>query len=574
MQLRILILQLEKKKEEEKDDEQNSNYNTQVSLYSGFDNLMAQMKGETARAKEKIGKLQSTEWKAQETQREKFKSKFLKDEFGLVATEEEKSHKITDKTWLADSGASIHMTNSDEGMYNIELIESTITIGDGKSLDSSKVGSIEFWSNTPQGRKSFVLHKVKYVPDLCVSLISIPTALQHGMQIGNRGNHLYLKKGNFELYFNKLFKTGRSFVCGIELYRTIPEFAGTAFEKAKGPSVKLTTLHKKLGHCGEESTRKTAKYYEWNATGGFAPCDSCGIAKAKQASVSKETNVKSSIPGERFFMDISNIKAESLGGKKFWLGILDDSTDLLITKFLRGKSQVGETIVEVLQELKVRHNKAAKYIRCDDAGENHKAEEACWRNGFNVQFEYTPPGTPQQNGRIERKFATCYGRIQACYKAAGILEDDLKYKIWAECAMYVTKMDNILVSSTREHSPHFLFYGNHPPFVHSLRRFGEVGIVTYHENKKIRSKLAPRGRPCLFVGYPDDTTGDVYRMIDLETLSLIKTRDVMWLNETYGEYKQRTNPLRDFTIPIFDIDKFPNEEAKKEEEIQIVGTLP
>ena len=93
------------------------------------------------------------------------------------------------------------MTNCDEGMFNIQLIESNITIGDGKALHSTKMGSVEFWNNTPHGRKSFVLNNVKHVPDLCVNLISIPTALCSGFQIGNKGNHLFLQKGNFQLFF-------------------------------------------------------------------------------------------------------------------------------------------------------------------------------------------------------------------------------------------------------------------------------------------------------------------------------------------------------------------------------------
>ena len=84
---------------------------------------------------------------------------------------------------------------------------------------------------------------------------------------------------------------------------------------------------------------------------------------------------------------------------------------------------------------------------------NHIAEKSCWKNGLNVKFEYTPPGTPQRNGRIERKFATCYRRICACFKDAGIEDENLKNKLWAECVMCVTKLDNIMVSSTREKSP-------------------------------------------------------------------------------------------------------------------------
>ena len=161
-----------------------------------------------------------------------------------------------------------------------------------------------------------------------------------------------------------------------------------------GPNIKLATVHKRLRHCGEDFTRKTIKYYNWNTVGSYLVCNSCGIAKAKQASVSKELNEKSSICGEKFFLDTSSIKAESFGGNKFWIGMLDNCTDLFITKFLIGKKQVGEKVIEVLQELKVRHNISTKFIHCDDAPEHHKAEELCIKHGFNIQFEYTALGTP------------------------------------------------------------------------------------------------------------------------------------------------------------------------------------
>jgi len=83
--------------------------------------------------------------------------------------------------------------------------------------------------------------------------------------------------------------------------------------------------------------------------------------------------------------------------------------------------------------------------------------------------------------------------------------------------MTVTKLDNIMVSSTRKESPYYKFYGKHPTFVDSLRTFGEIGIMSNHEDKKIRSKLAPRGKACMFVGYPESSSPDTYQMLNLET---------------------------------------------------------
>jgi hypothetical protein len=184
-------------------------------------------------------------------------------------------------------------------------------------------------------------------------------------------------------------------------------------------------------------------------------------------------------------------------------------------------------LVETLQKLVAQQNITPQYICCDDAGKNQKAEKYCHANGLKIQFEYTPPGTPQRNGRIERKFATYCGRIHACHKSAGILDDDSKYKIWAECARSVAMLDNMLTSSTKPHSPYYLFYKRHPEYLKQLHTFGEIGIVATHEDKDLRSKLAPRGKICMFVGYPDSTIPDVYRMLNLQTNMIIKSRDVI-----------------------------------------------
>ena len=50
---------------------------------------------------------------------------------------------------------------------------------------------------------------------------------------------------------------------------------------------------------------------------------------------------------------------------------------------------------------------------------------------FGITFEYILPNTPQQNGKVERKFATLYGRVKSMFNAA-ILDGDLRNGLWAE----------------------------------------------------------------------------------------------------------------------------------------------
>jgi len=48
----------------------------------------------------------------------------------------------------------------------------------------------------------------------------------------------------------------------------------------------------------------------------------------------------------------------------------------------------------------------------DNAGENRALEDLCIEKDLDIIFEYSAPGTPQQNEGVERAFATMLGKIR------------------------------------------------------------------------------------------------------------------------------------------------------------------
>ena len=50
---------------------------------------------------------------------------------------------MTKHTWLADSGASSHYVNNDDGMFDVKIQDSSIMIGNSKQMRSIKTGSIK-----------------------------------------------------------------------------------------------------------------------------------------------------------------------------------------------------------------------------------------------------------------------------------------------------------------------------------------------------------------------------------------------------------------------------------------------
>jgi len=56
------------------------------------------------------------------------------------------------------------------------------------------------------------------------------------------------------------------------------------------------------------------------------------------------------------------------------------------------------------------------------------------------------------------------------------------------------------------------------------------------DRSKIKGKLENKGMECIFVGYAENHTGDVYRLLNLKTDKIVLSRDVVWLNKTFEEY--------------------------------------
>ena len=209
-------------------------------------------------------------------------------------------------------------------------------------------------------------------------------------------------------------------------------------------------------------------------------------------------------------IDISSVKAPN--NKKvgrFWLLVVDEATDMKWSYFLRNKSQQVPLLHGFIKNLK-EMNKPVKFIRCDNAGENYSTQQLCDDNSLNIKFEFTGPGSPQYNGRVERKFATLYGKVRSLLNTAQ-LPEFLRKKLWAEACNFATDMENLLITPPLSKSPYELFYGHPSPATQNLHQFGEVAVVERHEIREIRGKLENRGKPGLYLGRVYSHTPDVYR---------------------------------------------------------------
>ena len=337
----------------------------------------------------------------------------------LLICEDAKTDNISQKDydvlcediWIADSGATSHMTNNRDGMYDIEEYNSSVKVGNGKNISITHKGKLDVLIMQKDGKRCFsTLTNVKLIPELGHSLFSIQALLMKGwMTSSEKANNpinqipkIVHEKMN-DVKFDRIVRAGDSVLTGLKMIRRQHYNNLTADQRR---TINRDKWHAMLGHCGESVGNTTAKVMGIELSGKLQKCEHCVIEKIRKKNIPKNVEYTIEKPGELMYLDISSMKQASGGGNKHWILLVDRATDFKISWFVKKKNDQIEVVSKFLSNLKASNNIQVKYIRLDNSGENKALEQECLRLGLGIQFEYTAPGTPQQNGVVERSFPT------------------------------------------------------------------------------------------------------------------------------------------------------------------------
>ena len=472
----------------------------------------------------------------------------------------------SNENWLADTGATAHITMQDAGMINVQSVNIAVVVGDGAEVKCTKRGDITLL----MGGKTLILKGVLYTAKFHQNIISIGVLIRDGYDLTVSGSTMTIKKGSNQLCLNRetngvlyYFKGCRATYANMVLMNveTTTENQNFLSGEDKATSTKRTKrdineVHDICGHIGEAALRDTFKSLPIDLTGTMRPCDGCAKAKAKAKSVSKVSSLKALLPGERLFVDTSGPYKRSIIGSTYWILVVDQFSGKSWSFFVKKKSFIGKIMDNLLAKL-IGAKYVVKFLRCDNAGENlENLMSVCNKHG--IQMEYTAPNTPMQNGTVERKFVTIRDRSCAAMISAKF-NDEYQGLLWAECASTLTHITNIVSNSRNIKCPDWIWYGKQPTIYKNLVQFGRIGYVTI---RTPRNKLDVKAIKCVMIGYSENHSNDTYRMFNGTTGKVIQSRDVKWA-EWHGLTKP-TDDLKFFHHASIGIDDLSDDDDNEQ----------
>jgi hypothetical protein len=317
----------------------------------------------------------------------------LENQFHHCQLLEDNSGQLQDVTFIADSGASSHMVYSDLYLFDMEPINTTVTVGYNSSMPCTSKGTYRGVSTNPDGTTvTITLQDVLYVPQLNVNLLSITKCMGNpSVTLFGSSNSLALQFGSNTLLFGKerLHGSGKLYATDIVPLST----------ETTNLAVSYDTYHSMLGHPNAQVVRNTAKHHNVTLTNLHnRPCCYCLEAKLRTKNIPKESDTRATAPGQRLFFDISHVKTASFAANHFWFLVMDDYTNFLWSFFVTHMNHISDTLTPFLRQLQQQRDLTVQSIRDDNAPEHLKFQQYLQKTtDLRVLFEFTAPNTPQQN---------------------------------------------------------------------------------------------------------------------------------------------------------------------------------
>jgi hypothetical protein len=165
--------------------------------------------------------------------------------------------------------------------------------------------------------------------------------------------------------------------------------------------------------------------------------------------------------------------------------------------------------------IEVQHNSHVKIIRSDNGIEFLMPQ---FYSSKGIIHQTSCVETPEQNGRVESKHQDLLNVGRAL-----LFQANLPKTFWSFAIQHATYLINRLPSTVLQHkSPYELLHGT-PFSLENLKVFGSLAYASTLKNN--RTKLEPRSRKCIFLGYKQGVKGLL--LYDLNTKEIFLSRNVI-----------------------------------------------
>lgn len=449
------------------------------------------------------------------------------------------SVKASPHVWIVDTGATDHMTSNLGILTNVKPMKTQMSVNlpNGARAVVTRVGDVLL-------QNGLKLLNVLYVPTFTHNLLSI-----HKLSQDNECFAVFSPTSCKIVDSRTYEERGKGVVCN-GLYHM--SNSDCKAESSKAPHAQCmavtnqsltsqyTLWHNRLGHA-PVSKLKFIDCVKHCAHVADQVCITCPMAKFTKLPFSLSES-RAAKAFELIHTDIwGPYKVNTRQRFKLFLTIVDDYSRTTWVYLIQHKSDYLKTLEVFYNYAKTQFNASIKTVRSDNALEFNDAGCKAFFQSHGIVHQTSCAYRPQQNARVERKHRHLLEVARALMFQSG-----LQVSYWGEAVLTAAFIINRLPSTVLNNKCPFELLCKKPVDYTVMKSFGCLAFAV--NSVHTTDKLAPRGVPCVFVGYPPtQNTQKGYRLLDLTTMKFFTSRDVTF-NETI--FPLNTTTPKPYMLPL------------------------
>ncbi|KRZ24439.1 Retrovirus-related Pol polyprotein from transposon TNT 1-94 [Trichinella pseudospiralis] len=417
--------------------------------------------------------------------------------------------------WLADSGASQHMTRNKGYLSDFVTFPKPVNVkvGNGDVIPAYGRGTVNFKVFI---KGKWILNRMEdvwYLPKLGLNLFATDkgfnfTANAAGCTIRKNGcvklPGVRNLNGVYELHMR---------VC-------IPE--KPAYVHVSTANASLQLWHERLCHQNKRHVQQVLNNHSIKVHAQEQFCTGCVLGKHHRESF-QSRKYRPRAPGKLIHADLCALMhVTSLGGSKYFLVFKDDFSRYRRVFFLKRKNDVTQCLETFLNESRTAGNTVECILRDGELEFNNAdVKDILQRRG--VAMRTAMPYTPEQNGVAERE-----NRMLVETGRSMLHSKDLLLYLWAEAVNTGCHVLNRTGPTTvKGKSPMELWLKRDPVSIDHFHVFGTECFV--HVPKQRRRKWEKKSVAGRLMGYCDEKDGYRIRLPDIN--QIVTSRDVLFKPE-------------------------------------------
>ena len=399
--------------------------------------------------------------------------------------------------WLADTGATSHMTPHRHWVRNYSHLCIPIRLADNSIIYSAGVGTVVF-NPVIDGKasQSVEFTRVLHVPLLQKNLLACLYLTKHKefkIQIDSQRMD-FIRHGQ-TLFCAPIDSDNSASLSG----STEPLPESTNWASTLPLSISL--WHRR---CCHHNVPDITKMHKDNLVTGMTitssekpdvVCEPC-LAGKMHSNPFPTSPSRSIQPLELVHSDLHGpLPVATREGYRYWITFIDDATSYRAAMKLKRKSDALEAFQTFKAFAENQLNAKIKALQDDKGGEYMSKAFIKFTNDCGIHRRHTTRNRPQQNGVAERANRTMADDISAM-----LYEAQLPPSLWGEALATQIHVWNRLPTSSLKGKTPFEAWFNRKPDISHLRVWGCLAYVFVQKDK--RRGLESHMEKCVFMGYP------------------------------------------------------------------------